>query len=63
VQVHPVEAMEGRSRFADALQKIAISYAELSDSYSVEEIVEGFVSNQGWCQIIILFLSFFVSFV
>jgi hypothetical protein len=55
--------MEGGSRFADALQKIAISYAELSDSYSVEEIVEGFVSNQGWCQIIILFLSFFVSFV
>jgi hypothetical protein len=57
--MHPVETMEGGSRFVDALQNIAISYAQLSDSYSEEEIVEGFVSNQGWCQTIILSLSFY----
>ncbi|KAM0879114.1 hypothetical protein ACQ4PT_034441 [Festuca glaucescens] len=40
-----METMEGGSKFGDALRNIAISYAELSDSYSAEEIVEGFVTK------------------
>jgi hypothetical protein len=40
-----VETREGVNLFDDALRKIAISYAEFSDSYSAEDIAEGFVTK------------------
>jgi hypothetical protein len=40
-----VETREGVNLFDDALRKIAICYAEFSDSYSAEDIAEGFVTK------------------
>jgi hypothetical protein len=37
--------MEGDSMSGDALHNISITYAEFSDSYSAEDIAEGFVTK------------------
>ncbi|XP_047087172.1 uncharacterized protein LOC124698795 [Lolium rigidum] len=40
-----VTTSEGVNEFGDGLLNIAISYADLSDRYSAEDVAEGFVTN------------------